>query len=163
MAALDSIDIKILELLQKDASLSTSELAEKAGLSQSPCWRRIQRLREEGYIKKQVCILDHDKLGSTMFIFCFVKTTTLTEAKRADFIAAINKVPEILECYTIFGEMDLLLKITAPNVNWYQDFIFSTILKLPGVVDVRSTVTLLQTKFTTAIPLDPRRLKSLPG
>jgi len=159
MSALDSIDLKILELLQTDASLSTSELAERAGLSQSPCWRRIQRLRDEGYIKKQVCILDRTKLGFNMFIFSFVKMTTLTEAKRAEFINAINKIPEIVECYTIFGEMDVLLKVLAPDVNWYQDFIFATILKLPGVVDIRSTVTLLETKFTTAIPLEPRRLK----
>jgi Lrp/AsnC family transcriptional regulator len=153
MSALDSIDLKILELLQRDASLSTSELAERAGLSQSPCWRRIQRLRDEGYIRSQVCILDREKLGFNMVIFSSVKMTTLTEAKRAEFLQAVNKIPEIQECYTVFGEMDVLLKVVAPNVNWYQDFIFSTILKLPGVVDIRSTVTLLQTKSTTALPL----------
>jgi Lrp/AsnC family transcriptional regulator len=155
MSALDSIDLKILELLQRDASVSTSELAERAGLSQSPCWRRIQRLRDEGYIRSQVCILDREKLGFNMVIFSSVKMTTLTEAKRAEFLQAVNKIPEIQECYTIFGEMDVLLKVLAPNVNWYQDFIFSTILKLPGVVDIRSTVTLLQTKSTTSIPLGP--------
>jgi Lrp/AsnC family transcriptional regulator len=159
MSSLDAIDLKILELLQTDASLSTSELADRAGLSQSPCWRRIQRLREDGYIRSQVCILDREKLGFNMFIFSFVKMTTLTDAKRAEFINAVNRIPEIQECYTIFGEMDVLLKVLAPSVNWYQDFIFSTILKLPGVVDIRSTVTLLQTKFSTAVPLDLRRLK----
>jgi len=159
MAALDSIDLKILELLQRDASVSTSELAERAGLSQSPCWRRIQRLRDEGYIRAQVCILDREKLGFNMVIFSSVKMTTLTETKRAEFLQAVNKIPEIQECYTIFGEMDVLLKVLAPNVNWYQDFIFSTILKLPGVVDIRSTVTLLQTKSTTSIPLGPQPRK----
>src|SRR5882724_11042931 len=159
MSALDSIDLKILELLQRDASVSTSELAERAGLSQSPCWRRIQRLRDEGYIRSQVCILDREKLGFNMVIFSSVKMTTLTEAKRAEFLQAVNKIPEIQECYTIFGEMDVLLKVLAPNVNWYQDFIFSTILKLPGVVDIRSTVTLLQTKSTTSIPLGPQPRK----
>jgi Lrp/AsnC family transcriptional regulator len=156
---LDSIDLKILDLLQKDASLSTADLAERVGLSQSPCWRRIQRMRDEGYIQAQVAILDREKLGFHMQIFALVKMTTLTDEKRAEFIKAIKNTPEILECYTVFGEMDVMLKVLAPDVNWYQDFIFSTILKLPGVVDVRSTVTLQQTKFTTAVPLQPRKLK----
>jgi Lrp/AsnC family transcriptional regulator len=144
---LDSIDIKILDHLQKDASLSTAELAERVGLSQSPCWRRIQRMRDEGYIQSQVAILDRQKLGFHMQIFALVKMTTLTEEKRAEFVKAIRNTPEILECYTVFGEMDVMLKVLVPDVNWYQEFIFSTILKLPGVVDVRSTVTLQQTKF----------------
>jgi Lrp/AsnC family transcriptional regulator len=156
---LDSIDIKILDHLQKDASLSTAELADRVGLSQSPCWRRIQRMRDEGYIQSQVAILDRQKLGFHMQIFALVKMTTLTEEKRAEFIKAIKNTPEILECYTVFGEMDVMLKVLAPDVNWYQEFIFATILKLPGVVDVRSTVTLQQTKFTTAIPLQLRKLK----
>lgn len=157
--ALDNIDIKILDLLQRDASLSTAELAERVGLSQSPCWRRIQRMRDEGYIQAQVAILDREKLGFHMQIFALLKMTTLTDDKRAEFIKAVRNTPEIQECYTVFGEMDVMLKILAPDVNWYQDFIFSTILKLPGVVDIRSTVTLQQTKFSTAIPLQQRKLR----
>jgi Lrp/AsnC family transcriptional regulator len=156
---LDNIDIKILDLLQRDASLSTADLAERVGLSQSPCWRRIQRMRDEGIIQSQVAILDRQKLGFHMQIFALVKMTTLTEEKRAEFVKAVANTPEILECYTVFGEMDVMLKILAPDVNWYQEFIFSTILKLPGVVDVRSTVTLQQTKSTTAIPLQLRRMR----
>lgn len=158
-AELDAIDMKILELMQRDASLSTAELAERVGLSQSPCWRRIQRLREEGYIKAQVVIVDREKLGFTMQIFAQVKMTTLSEEERAKFHKAINDIPEILECYTVFGEMDAMLKILAPDVIWYQDFIFSTILKLPGVVDVRSIVTLTESKSTTAIPMRARKFR----
>lgn len=153
---LDAIDLKILDSLQRDASLSTAELADRVGLSQSPCWRRIQRMRDEGYIKSQVAILDQDKLGFHMQIFALVKMTTLTEDKRAEFVKAVNNIPEIVECHTVFGEMDVMLKVLAPDVNWYQEFIFSTILKLPGVVDIRSTVTLQQTKYTTAVPLQVR-------
>jgi Lrp/AsnC family transcriptional regulator len=156
---LDSIDLKILDILQKDASLSTADLAERVGLSQSPCWRRIQRMRDEGYIQAQVSLLDRQKLGFHMQIFALLKMTTLTEEKRAEFVKAVRNTPEIVECYTVFGEMDVMLKVLAPDVNWYQDFIFSTILKLPGVVDVRSTVTLQQTKYTTAVPLHIRRAK----
>ena len=153
---LDAIDLKILDSLQKDASLSTAELADRVGLSQSPCWRRIQRMRDEGYIKSQVAILDQEKLGFHMQIFALVKMTTLTEDKRAEFVKAVKNIPEIVECHTVFGEMDVMLKVLAPDVNWYQEFIFSTILKLPGVVDIRSTVTLQQTKYTTAVPLQVR-------
>lgn len=156
---LDAIDTKILELMQRDASLSTAELAERVGLSQSPCWRRIQRLREEGYIKATVVIVDREKLGFKMQIFAQVKMTTLSDEDRAKFHKAINDIPEILECYTVFGEMDAMLKILAPDVIWYQDFIFSTILKLPGVVDVRSIVTLAESKSTTAIPLRARKFR----
>jgi Lrp/AsnC family transcriptional regulator len=156
---LDAIDIKILDLMQRDASLSTAELAERVGLSQSPCWRRIQRLREEGYIKAVVAIVDHQKLGFKMQIFAQVKMTTLTEDERANFYKAINNIPEILECWTVFGEMDAMLKILAPDVSWYQDFIFSVLLKLPGVVDVRSIVTLSATKSTTAVPLKARTFR----
>ena len=83
--ALDAIDIKILEIMQRDASLSTGELAERVGLSQSPCWRRIQRLREEGYIKAVVAVVDHEMLGFKMQIFAQVKMTTLSDEDRAAF------------------------------------------------------------------------------
>lgn len=158
-AQLDAIDVKILEILQKDASLSTADLAERVGLSQSPCWRRIQRLREDGYIKGTVALVDRHKLGFTMQIFAQVKMTTLSDEERARFHRAIENIPEILECYTVFGEMDAMLKILAPDVNWYQDFVFSTILKLPGVVDVRSIVTLADSKNTTAVPLRVRAVR----
>jgi Lrp/AsnC family transcriptional regulator len=156
---LDAIDTKILTLLQQDASLSTAELAERAGVSQSPCWRRIQRLRAEGYIKAQVVIVDRHKLGFRMQIFAQVKMSRLSDEARADFVRQILAVPEILECYTVFGEMDVLMKILAPDVTWYQDFIFSVLMKLPGVQDVRSIVTLVETKSTTAIPMKLRKFR----
>jgi Lrp/AsnC family transcriptional regulator len=156
---LDTIDLKILNLMQQDASLSTAELAERVGLSQSPCWRRIQRMREEGYIKSQVVIVDRLKLGYHMQMFAQVKMTRLSESERADFVRQIQNIPEILECYTVFGEMDVMLKIIAPDVMWYQEFIFSTLLKLPGVQDVRSIVTLVEMKSTTSVPLKPRKFR----
>jgi len=156
---LDSIDLKILALLQQDASLSTAELAERVGVSQSPCWRRIQRLREEGYIKATVAILDRHKLGFQIQIFAQAKILRLSEQDRAEFVRQIDNIPEIVECYTVFGEMDVMMKVIAPDVLWYQEFIFSVLMKLPGVQDVRSIVTLLEAKSTTAIPLKTRRLR----
>lgn len=156
---LDPVDLKILALMQKDASLSTAEIAERVGVSQSPCWRRVQRLRDEGYIKATVSIVDAQKLGFTLQIFAQVKMSRLTDEARDDFIRQIEGIPEILECYTVFGEMDVLMKVLAPDVAWYQDFIFSVMMKLPGVEDVRSIVTLQEAKSTTAIPLKPRKFR----
>ena len=158
-AEIDAIDLKILALLQQDASLSTGDVAERVGVSQSPCWRRIQRLRDEGYIKSTVAIVDRAKLGYMMQIFAQVKMSRLTDEARADLVKQINNIPEILECYTVFGEMDVMMKVVAPDVLWYQEFVFSVLMKLPGVQDVRSIVTLLETKNTTAIPLKARKFR----
>ncbi|TWB13859.1 AsnC family transcriptional regulator [Nitrospirillum amazonense] len=158
-AELDAIDMKILTLMQKDASLTTAELAEKVGISQSPCWRRIQRLQGEGYIKGQVVIVDREKLGFHMQIFAQVKMARLSEEERQTFFRGVENIPEILECYTVFGEMDILMKVVAPDVKWYQQFIFSSLMKLPGVQDIRSIVTLSEAKHTTAVPLKPRQFQ----
>lgn len=140
--------------MQKDCSISTTDLADRVGLSQSPCWRRLQRLKDDGYIKKQVAILDRTKFGSSLYIFAYLKMATLTERQRAEFLRSIQLIPEILECHTVFGEMDIVMKVLAQSLEWYQKFIFETIMKLPGVQDIQSTVTLVELKSTTEIPLD---------
>ena len=147
-------DLRILEHMQKDCSISTTDLADRVGLSQSPCWRRLQRLKDDGYIKKQVAILDRTKFGSSLYIFAYLKMATLTERQRAEFLRSIQLIPEILECHTVFGEMDIVMKVLAQSLEWYQKFIFETIMKLPGVQDIQSTVTLVELKSTTEIPLD---------
>jgi Lrp/AsnC family transcriptional regulator len=150
---LTPVDIRILEQIQKDSSLSTTDLADKVGLSQSPCWRRLQRLKEEGYVKGQVALIDRSKLGPFLIVFANLKMSTLSEEKRAEFVRKVENVPEVLECHTLFGEMDIMMKIIAPSLDWYQKFIFNTLLKLPGVVDIQSTVALGEMKSTTALPL----------
>lgn len=150
---LSTFDIKILEQLQKDCTLSTVELADVVGLSQSPCWRRLQRLKDEGYIRRQVAILDREKLGYGLTIFAFVKVKRLSDKERDTFRMKIDTTPEILECYSIFGEMDLLMKIQAKSMAWYQQFLMNFLLNLPGVETVNSTATLGEMKWTTAIPV----------
>jgi len=156
---LSRFDLKILDQLQKDSSLSTTELADRIGLSQSPCWRRLQRLKDDGFIKKQVAILDRSKLGSSLHVFAFLKMATLTEKQRRDFVRTVEITPEILECHTVFGEMDIVMKVLAQSLEWYQGFIFDTLLKLPGVQDIQSTVTLVELKSTTEIPLEGLRIE----
>jgi Lrp/AsnC family transcriptional regulator len=150
---LSAVDIRILEQIQKDSSLSTSELADRVGLSQSPCWRRLQRLKDEGYVRGEVALVDRSRLGTTLLIFANLKMSTLTDEKRAEFLRKVENTPEILECHTLFGDMDVMIKVLAPSLDWYQKFIFSVILKLPGVIDIQSTVTLTELKSTTALPL----------
>jgi Lrp/AsnC family transcriptional regulator len=152
---LDEFDLKILAEMQEDTSLSTADLAERVGLSQSPCWRRIRRLREEGYIKAEVAIVDGQKLGFPLQVFAQVKMATKTDDEIVRFVRAVNGIPEITECYSLFGENDFMLKIVAPDVKWYQNFVFSVLHKLPGVSEIQSMVAMLETKFTTAVPLKP--------
>lgn len=150
---LSSFDIKILEQLQKDCSVSTVELADIVGLSQSPCWRRLQRLKEEGYIKQQVAILDSERLGYGLHIFAYLKVSRLSDKDRASFSRKVQNTPEILECYSIFGEMDIMMKIQAKSMKWYQDFLMNFLMNLPGVENVNSTATLGEIKCTTAVPV----------
>lgn len=150
---LSAVDIRILEQIQKDSSLSTSDLADRVGLSQSPCWRRLQRLKDEGYVRGEVALVDRSRLGTTLLIFANLKMQTLTDEKRAEFMRKVENTPEILECHTLFGDMDVMIKVLAPSLDWYQKFIFSVVLKLPGVIDIQSTVTLTEIKSTTALPL----------
>ncbi len=154
---LSTIDIRILEQVQRDSSLSTSELADKVGLSQSPCWRRLQRLREEGYVVREVALLDRKMFGPSLFIFATLKIGTLTDEQRTDFMRKIELLPEVIECYTILGDRDLLIKILATTIEWYQDFLFKTLMKLPGVMDVQSTIATSELKYTTAIPVRGHR------
>lgn len=150
---LAATDIRILEQIQRDASLSTTELADRVGTSQSPCWRRLQRMKDEGYILGQVALLDRNKFGPSIFIFATLKIGTLSDEQRAEFQRKLELTPEILECYSIFGERDLLIKVLAPTMDWYQNFIFKKLMKMPGVIDVQSTVALSEMKYTTAIPV----------
>jgi Lrp/AsnC family transcriptional regulator len=93
------------------------------------------------------------KFGEFIYIFAYLRMATLTDAQREDFLRKVELTPEILECHAIFGEMDIMMKIIAPSMDWYQNFMFKTLLKLPGVQNVQSTVTLTELKSTTAIPL----------
>jgi len=154
---LSHLDLRILQQIQRDSSLSTSELSEKVGISQSPCWRRLQRLRDEGYVRKQVALVDRSKFGQSFFLYATLKIGTLTDAQRADFTRKVEITPEILECYSIIGERDVMMKIIAPSMDWYQNFIFKTLMKMPGVVDVQSIIAVAEMKYTTEIPVSGTR------
>ncbi len=153
-APLDAYEKRILRLLQEDASLPNADIAEKVGLSASPCWRRIDRLEREGFIKRRVALLDRRKVGLNAQIFAQVKLNAHGRANLDEFAAAIRDLPEVLECYVMMGSVDFLLRIVAPDIEAYEKLFFNRLSQLPGVQEVNSTVALSEIKSTTALPLD---------
>ena len=150
---LSQADIKILQLLQENAGLSTAEIAEKIGLSQSPCWRRISRMEQAGVIRKKIVVLDHTKLGMEVVVFVNVSLTTHGRQNLAAFEKEIKKFPEVLECYTVTGQMDYLLKIVTKDIQHYESFIRNKLMTLPMIREMHSTIAITEIKDTTELPL----------
>ena len=150
---LDKIDLKILRVLQEDASRSAAEVAEAVGLSQSPCWRRIQRLKEEGYITKVVAILNRDKLNLRAQFFVQVKVVQNDQANLADFAQAICNFPEVIECQVILGAFDFLLRVVTQDLHSFQEFYFQKLSRVPGIREVNSYAAVSEIKATTALPI----------
>ena len=153
LEGLDKFDRRILGALQVDSSLSTTELSEAVGLSQSPCWRRLQRLHEEGYIRRQVALLDRIKLGLNVQIFALVKLSAHGRANVAQFTSAVQGYSEVLECHITLGTMDCMLRIVTSSMQSYEKFFFEKLSILPGVQEVNSVVSLSESKCTTVLPL----------
>lgn len=151
--ALDKIDIKILKTLQEDASLSAAEVAEAVGLSQSPCWRRIQRLKDDGYIARTVAILNRDKLDLRAQFFVQVKVVQNDQANLAEFAQAVRNFPEIMECHVILGAFDFLLRIVTQDLQSFQRFYFEKLARVPGIREVNSYAAVTEIKATTALPI----------
>ena len=150
---IDSIDRKILRLLQKDASLTAAAIGEQIGLSQSPCWRRIQRLKDSGLIKQQGMIFDRRKLGFDTMVFAHVKLTAHGRSKVAEFGDTIRKFPEVMECHLLLGQVDFLLRIVTPELEAYERFFFERLSQLPDVQEVTSSIALTEVKQTTELPI----------
>jgi Lrp/AsnC family transcriptional regulator len=151
--ALSTADRKILAALQENSSRSGSEIAELAGVSQSVCWRRIQYLKEEGYIRREVALLDRKKLGLNAQIFAHVKLSAHGRANLSEFSDAIRAFPQVLECYVLMGPVDFLLRIVTEDIEAYERFFFKELSQLAGVQEVNSIVALSEIKSTTSLPL----------
>jgi len=150
---LDRYEKRILALLQQDASLSTAAIADKVGLSASPCWRRIDRLEREGFIKRKVALVDRRKIGLNAQIFAQIKLNAHGRANLDEFTAAIRAFPEVLECYVLMGSVDFLIRVVATDIEAYERFFFDRLSQLPGVQEVNSTVALSEIKATTELPI----------
>lgn len=150
---LDKTDRKILELVQQDGSLSASDIAERVNLSQPPCWRRIRRLEEEGFIERRVAMLNRKKLGLSLVIYTEVKLTANGRQAVGEFEEKIRSFPEVTECYVMMGRSDFLLRIVTRNIESYEVFFRDHLSQLPGVQDITSAVALSEVKYTTELPL----------
>jgi Lrp/AsnC family transcriptional regulator len=150
---LDRVDQKILALLQKDASLSVAEVADHLGMTPPPCWRRIRRLRTEGYLERQVWLASPERLGLGVTIFATVKLAAHDRAATTAFRDKVQALPEVLECYILLGGIDVLLKLAMPSVKAYEAFFYERLSQLPGVREVVSSVVLSEVKRTTALPV----------
>ncbi len=150
---LDQTDRKILEILQKDATLSASDIAEKVGLSQSPCWRRISRLEKNGIINRRVAILDRRALGLNVVVFAHIKLSAHGRKSLPEFENAIRDFPEVMDCFTTTGEVDYILKVVTRDIESYERFFRTSLSQLPSVLEVNSTIALSNIKTTTALPL----------
>ncbi|MDB5806312.1 MAG: putative transcriptional regulator, AsnC/Lrp family [Betaproteobacteria bacterium] len=148
----DKIDLQILALLQQDASLSVSIIAEKVRLSVTPCWRRIQRLEGEGVIRKRVALLDAAKLNVGVTVFVMVKTSRHNQEWFEKFHAAVMKLPEVVEFYRMSGDMDYLLRVVVSDIAGY-DAVYKKLIRTADLFDVSSSFAMEQIKYTTALPL----------
>lgn len=154
MDTLDRYDLRILHELQQDARLSNQELAERIGLSASPCSRRVKALEEYGYIRKQVALLDRKKLGLTLTAYVLIGMDRHTPERFENFQTHICQWPEVLECSLITGmDADYQLKVIVPDMDHYQKFLLEKLTRIEGVTSVRSSFVLNQVLLSTALPL----------
>ncbi|WP_044870564.1 Lrp/AsnC family transcriptional regulator [Pseudomonas sp. LFM046] len=151
---LSPIDRKILRLLQHNADLSAAEVAEKVELSQSPCWRRIHRMQEEGLIERKVALLNPRLLGFSITVFVNIKLSAHGRNNLTEFEDAIVGYPEVQECYTMAGGSDYLLKVVARDIASYERFLRDHLLQRPHVLEAHSNIAMSEVKRTTELPLD---------
>ena len=150
---IDQTDRRILGLLQTNPGIKATEIGERIGLSQSACWRRIQRLRDEGVIKDQPAILDREKVGLSTMVFAHVKLTSHGRSNLTNFAEAVRQYPEVLDCYVVLGNVDFLLRIVAEDIKDYERFMYEKLSQLPGVQEVNSSIALSEIKHTTVLPI----------
>jgi Lrp/AsnC family transcriptional regulator len=152
---MDLIDRKLLELLQRDATLPVAELAQQVNLSQTPCWKRVQRLKESGVIRSQVALCDARKLGVGTTVFVSIRTNQHSEAWARQFTETVTLIPEVVEVYRMSGETDYLLRVVVSDIDDY-DRVYKQLIKGVPLHDVSSSFAMEQIKYSTALPVRPR-------
>lgn len=150
---MDDADKRILRAIQKQPELTMRELGEITGLSHTPCWRRLKRLREEGYIDEKRYVLNAQKLGFEISAFCFVRMNAHTRETLEQFEQATRNVPEVVQCYSATGDHDYVLKVLARSIRDYEETIKHKILQLPHVSFISTSLTLKEVKNTPDVPV----------
>jgi len=151
--AIDRLDRRILDLLQREGTLPLAEVAARTGLSTTTCWRRIQQLEQSGVIRGRVALLDRAALGLDVTIFAHVKLSTQGRDAIAAFATAIRERPEVLDCYTTMGEWDFMLRVVTRDIKAFEAFYLDHLSKLPNVQSINSSVAVTVIKETTVLPI----------
>ena len=150
---MDRLDRKILRLLQEDSTLAVADLAKKVGLSTTPCWRRIQKMEEDGVIRRRVALLDPVKVNTKVTVFVSIRTSVHSTEWLKRFSEVVVDFPEVVEFYRMSGEVDYLLRVVVPDIAAYDAFYKKLIGKI-ALTDVSSSFAMGQIKYTTALPLE---------
>ena len=150
---IDRMDRKILDILQKDCTLPVAEIGKQIGLSTTPCWRRIQKLEEQGVIQRRVAVLDAKKVNVGVTVFVSITTSQHSQEWLERFHEALKDFPEVVEFYRMSGQVDYLLRVVVPDIERYDAFYKKLISKIE-LTDVSSAFAMEQIKFSTALPLD---------
>ncbi len=151
---IDSVDAKILDLLQENAGLSVAEIAEKVGLSSSPCWRRIKRMEEQGVIRKRVTLLDRGLLGLDFEVMASVKLALPNRTNLDAFETMVQGWSEVSECMTVTGAVDYVIRVVTTDMHAYDNFLRDKLLGSDLVSDVQSRIVMRVAKRTTSLPLE---------
>ena len=150
---MDQFDKNILRLLQEDSSLSNAEIANRVGLSATPCWRRVQNLQQRGYIRKQVALLDRNAIDLGVDVFVSIKTSRHNADWLTSFAEAVSSFPEVVEFYRMSGDIDYLMRVVVSDIGAYDAF-YRRLIERVDIQDVSSSFAMERIKYTTALPLD---------
>ncbi|KAB0681891.1 Lrp/AsnC family transcriptional regulator [Aureimonas leprariae] len=150
---MDRLDKKILRLLQEDATLAVADVAKRVGLSTTPCWRRIQKLEEDGVIRRRVAVLDPTRVNLGVTVFVAIRTNSHSTEWLRRFSEVVGDFPEVVEFYRMSGEVDYLLRVVVPDIAAYDAFYKRLIARIE-IRDVSSSFAMEQIKYTTELPLD---------
>ncbi len=149
---MDQIDLKIIRCLQEDAVMPITKVADRAGVSPSPCWRRIKKLMADGVIRRRVALLDPEKINVGVNVFVSIRTNQHSLQWASKFCRAAAQIPEVVEFYRMSGRVDYLLRVVVPNIAAYDD-VYRQLIKAADLYDVTSSFAMETIKYTTALPL----------
>lgn len=150
---MDAIDRKIIAILQEDAETPIQAIADMVNLSTTPCWRRIQKLKDSGVIRKQVVLCDAAKLNVGVTVFVSIRTSQHSEKWFSKFAAHVSDIPEVVEFYRMSGDIDYLIKVVVPDIAAY-DAVYKKLIRISDIHDVSSSFSMEQIKYTTVLPVD---------
>ncbi|WP_038907512.1 Lrp/AsnC family transcriptional regulator [Dickeya oryzae] len=160
--ALSPIDMKILKLLQDDARVTNQVLAEKIGMSASPCWRKVRKLEEDGVIQGYRAVLDRKKIGLGVMVFIRVAIDSHSEAEAKKFEEEVTALADVVACYSIGGDADFLLQVVVSDLDYYADFAMSVVRRLPGIKEMQSMFVLKEIKPLVTYPIKKLPENDLP-